>query len=91
MWQADTSLDLTTTNWYYHRVIIRQLFSGLVDCTPDLDLVPDIARTWDILDDGRRYVFHLRPNVRWSDGQPVTAHDFEYAWKYQLNPANASP
>ena len=40
---------------------------------------------------GRRYVFHLRPDARWSDGYPVTAHDFEFTWKYQLNPANASP
>ena len=53
--------------------------------------MPDLARSWEILDNGRRYVFHLRPDARWSDGRPVTAHDFEFTWKYQLNPANASP
>ena len=56
----------------------------------DLDIVPDLARSWEIFDSGRRYVFHLRSDARWSDGQPVTAHDFEFTWKYQLNPANAS-
>jgi ABC-type oligopeptide transport system substrate-binding subunit len=81
-------LDLTATVWGQCHAIIQQLFSGLVECTPELDIVPDLARSWDILDQGRRYVFHLRPDVRWSDGRPVTAHDFEFTWKYQLNPAN---
>jgi ABC-type oligopeptide transport system substrate-binding subunit len=66
------------------------LFSGLVEATPELDIVPALARTWDILDNGRRYVFHLRPDARWSDGNPVTAHDFEFAWKRQLCPPNDS-
>ncbi len=82
---------MTATNWAYNACDHWQLFSGLVECTPDLDIVPDLARSWEILDNGRRYVFHLRPDARWSDGHPVTAHDFEFTWKYQLNPANASP
>ena len=43
-------------------MIINQLFSGLVDCT-DLDIMPDLAHRWEILDGGRRYVFHLRPDA----------------------------
>ncbi|MCL7452606.1 MAG: AAA family ATPase, partial [Anaerolineae bacterium] len=50
-----------------------QLFSGLVELTPEADVVPDVARGWDVLDDGCTYVFHLRDDVRWSDGMPVTA------------------
>jgi ABC-type transport system substrate-binding protein len=89
-WYSVRCLDLTATNWASDHAVIRQLFSGLVECTPELDIVPDLARSWEILDNGRRYVFHLRPDARWSDGHPVTAHDFEFTWKYQLNPANAS-
>ena len=91
LWPPVKCLDLVATNWSNCHAIIQQLFSGLVECTPELDIVPAVARTWDILDDGRRYLFHLRPDARWSDGRPVTAHDFEFTWKYQLNPANASP
>jgi len=71
--------------------VVRQLFSGLVDQSPDMDVIPDVARSWDVLDGGRTYVFHLRDDVRWSDGTQVTAGDFEYAWKRVLDPAFASP
>jgi ABC-type oligopeptide transport system substrate-binding subunit len=70
--------------------IIQQLFSGLVNHTPDLGIVPDVAASWEVLDGGRRYVFHLRDGIVWSDGVPLTAHDFEYAWKRVLDPATAS-
>ncbi|RMF04269.1 MAG: hypothetical protein D6768_03695, partial [Chloroflexi bacterium] len=69
----------------------QQLFRGLVAETAELGVVPDVAQRWEILDGGRKYLFHLRPDARWSDGVPVTAHDFEYAWKRILNPATAAP
>jgi ABC-type oligopeptide transport system substrate-binding subunit len=69
---------------------IRQLFSGLVRATADLGVEPDIARSWDVLDDGRAYIFHLRDDVKWTDGRSVTAHDFEFAWKRVLDPATDS-
>ncbi len=68
-----------------------ELFSGLVELTPEADVVPDVAYGWDIRDDGLTYVFHLRDDVRWSDGRPVTAGDFEFALKRVLDPATASP
>ncbi len=67
-----------------------QLFSGLIELAPDLSVVPNVARSWDVLDEGRTYRFHLRNDVKWSDGQPVTAGDFEYAWKRVLDPATNS-
>lgn len=70
---------------------VDQMFSGLIELAPDLTVVPNIARSWDVLEDGRKYRFHLRRDVRWSDGQPVTAADFEYAWKRVLDPAIDSP
>jgi ABC-type oligopeptide transport system substrate-binding subunit len=61
-----------------------QLFSGLVEVNPDTGVVPDVARSWEILEGGRKYIFHLRDDVRWSDGVPLSAGDFEYAWKRVL-------
>jgi ABC-type oligopeptide transport system substrate-binding subunit/DNA-binding SARP family transcriptional activator len=66
-----------------------QLFSGLAEVSPDMSVVPDVARSWEVFDGGRKYVFHLRDDVQWSDGVPVTAGDFEYAWKRALNPARS--
>jgi ABC-type oligopeptide transport system substrate-binding subunit len=71
--------------------IVDQLFSGLVELTPTMDVVPNVAMSWDVLDAGRRYVFHLRDDVVWSDGAPVTAHDFAFAWKRVLSPKTQSP
>ena len=47
------------------------------------------AESMDVSDDGLVYTFHLRENAKWSDGKPVTAHDYEYGWKRLLNPENA--
>jgi ABC-type oligopeptide transport system substrate-binding subunit/DNA-binding SARP family transcriptional activator len=71
--------------------VVGQLFSGLVELSPGLEPVPDVARSWEMSAGGRRYVFRLRDDVRWSDGTPVTAFDFEYAWKRALDPAVGSP
>jgi len=67
---------------------INQLFSGLVQLTPEDELLPDIARSWEMLDEGRKYIFHLRDDVVWSDGEPLTAADFKSAWKRTLSPEN---
>jgi ABC-type oligopeptide transport system substrate-binding subunit/DNA-binding SARP family transcriptional activator len=74
----------------FSAVVVDQLFSGLLELSPEMGVVPDVARSWEMLDEGRRYIFHLRDDVRWSDGVRVTAGDFEYAWKRVLNPAASS-
>jgi ABC-type oligopeptide transport system substrate-binding subunit/class 3 adenylate cyclase len=66
--------------------IVAQLFDGLVKIGQDNNVLPDIAVHWDIYEDGKRYIFHLRENAYWSDGNPVTASDFEFAWKRNLHP-----
>jgi oligopeptide transport system substrate-binding protein len=71
--------------------IIDQLFSGLVRLSPDLDVMPEIAKSWEVLGGGSSYLFHLRDDMRWNDGVPVTAEDFVYAWRRVLNPATNSP
>jgi len=70
--------------------VIENLFSGLVELSPEMSVVPDVARSWQVLDGGRKYVFHIRDDVQWSDGTPVTAEDFEHAWKRVLDPASGS-
>ena len=53
--------------------------------------IPAAATGYDVSDDAREWTFHLRPDARWSDGRPVTAHDFVYAFRRMLDPANANP
>jgi tetratricopeptide (TPR) repeat protein len=87
---AATRLDPAFADARGSLELVQQLFSGLVALSPEMEVLPDVARTWDVLDGGCRYLFHLRDDVRWSDGVPVTAHDFEYAWKRTLDPATGS-
>lgn len=68
---------------------IQHLFDGLTRQDKDGKTVPAIAESWDVSTDGLNYTFHLR-DAKWSDGQPVKASDFEYAWKRALDPALAS-
>ncbi len=68
--------------------IINALLEGLVGKDPiDLSPLPAVAESWEVLDEGKSYLFHLRANARWSNNDPVTAHDFVYAWKRALMPA----
>lgn len=68
-----------------------QLFEGLTSDDPrDGHPVQGVATRWDVSADNRLYRFYLRPDARWSDGKPVTAHDFAFAWRRVLLPATAS-
>ena len=87
---AATRLDPAFADAQGSIELVQQLFSGLVALSPEMDVLPDVARTWKVLDGGCRYLFNLRDDVRWSDGVPVTARDFEYAWKRALDPATGS-
>ena len=67
--------------------IITALLEGLVGKDPvDLTPVPAVAKTWEISDNGKTYLFNLRENARWSNNDRLTAHDFVYAWKRALMP-----
>jgi len=90
-WVEPTSLDPGLVSDGDSGCLLAHLFSGLVALSPELDVVPDVARAWEMSDGGRRFVFHLRDDVSWGDGTPVRATDFEYAWKRVLDPATRSP
>ncbi len=71
--------------------LLIQLFEGLTAFDPkDMHPVQGVATHWEQSADNRLYRFHLRPEARWSDGVPVTAEDFAYAWRRVLRPATAS-
>ncbi len=71
--------------------IINQIFEGLTSLDPQtLEPKPGAAERWDISDDALVYTFHLRPTAAWSDGQPLTAHDFDFAWRRVLDPATGA-
>jgi oligopeptide transport system substrate-binding protein len=90
-WRDPLTLDPAMSTHTESGSLIAQLFSGLVEVSPQMDVVPDVARSWELSEGGRTYVFHLRHDARWSDGTPVQAGDFEYAWKRLLDPVTASP
>ncbi len=90
-WLNLPTLDPTMTNHGATPAVTSQLFRGLVESGPELEVTPDLAQDWDVLEKGCKYVFHLRDDARWSDGAPVTAGDFEYAWRRTLDPAIGSP
>lgn len=71
--------------------ILRDLFEGLMNQAPDGSLIPGVATGYEVSDDNLTYTFTLRDNAKWSNGDPVTAGDFEYAWKRAASPALASP
>ena len=75
----------------WEATIIMDLFQGLTTFTPEMDVVPGQAESFSVSDDGLTYTFRLREGLQWSDGTPLTAHDFEYSFRRILNPATGSP
>jgi oligopeptide transport system substrate-binding protein len=71
----------------YHSYLVNSLmFSALVYLDEGLQPTSDLAASWQPSDDGVVWRFTLRPDLRWSDGQSITAHDFEWAVKRNLAP-----
>ncbi|MBE9637516.1 peptide ABC transporter substrate-binding protein [Salipiger mangrovisoli] len=71
--------------------VSRDLFEGLMNQDEQGNLEPGVATGYDVSDDKLTYTFHLRENAVWSNGDPVTAGDFVFAWRRAVDPATASP
>jgi oligopeptide transport system substrate-binding protein len=81
------TLDPTLSTGIPEATVILNCFEGLTRVARDGKTIePRAAERWEISPDGKTYTFHLRP-TRWSDGTPVTAHDFVYAYRRILDPA----
>ena len=70
--------------------VIADYTDGLMQMDADGQAVPAIAESYDLSDDGLTYTFHLRSDAKWSNGTPVTAADFVFAWQRAVDPAVAS-
>lgn len=70
--------------------VLRDLYEGLTSSSPDGEVVPAAATSWSIEDNGRRFVFQLRRDARWSNGDPVIAEHFVTAIRRAVDPATAS-
>lgn len=70
--------------------VITAFTEGLVVYAADDTVVPAVATSWTVSEDGKEYVFTLDPNAKWSNGDAVTAADFEFAWKRLADPATAA-
>ncbi len=84
-----TTLDPTKGQSIGDNEIQHAITEGLTRNTAG-DVEPGIAESWDVSDDGLTYTFYLR-EAYWSDGEQITAYDFEYSWKRLLDPETASP
>jgi oligopeptide transport system substrate-binding protein len=87
-----TTLDLSIMSWLQDFRVARMMYEGLTRkdiFSWDYHAVPGVAESWEISQDGKTYTFHLRENARWSNGEPVKASDFVYAWRRVILPDNA--
>lgn len=66
------------------------LFAQLVDYDQQGRLIPGLSESWNISPDGKTYTFHLRPNLKFSDGSPITAHDFVFSWRRLVAPKTSA-
>lgn len=75
----------------YSMPMIKNIFEGLTRPTNEGEIVPAMAESWDVSEDSKTYTFHLREGIQWNNGDPVTASDFEYAWRRIINPETGAP
>ena len=86
--QEPPQLDSTRASDTISGRVLGHIMEGLLRYDASNNLAPGVAERWDIRPDGA--TFWLRDDARWSDGEPVTAHDFVFAWRMVVDPANAS-
>ncbi len=80
------TLDLHKTSTIYEANILRDLYEGLVIYDSQARVVPGVAESWEVSDDGKTYTFRLRDDAKWSNGDPVTAGDFVYSLRRIMTP-----
>lgn len=86
-----TTLDPALVTDVTGGLLAAKLFNGLVCLGEGLEVVPDIARSWSVSEDGLTYAFQLRKGVKFSNGREVKAGDFKYSFQRVLAPETMSP
>ena len=85
------SLDPALSTDVFTAVKIAILYDNLVKFGVGSEILPSVARSWEISDDGTRYTFHLQSGFRFINGREITAEDVKYSFERVLNPATNSP
>ncbi|MDR3463744.1 MAG: peptide ABC transporter substrate-binding protein [Beijerinckiaceae bacterium] len=85
------SLDPAKATTVVEEHILNELLEGLVVYDAKGALAPGAADSWEVSADGLTYLFHLRPDARWSNGAPVTADDFVFSFRRVMDPKTGSP
>lgn len=85
-----TGLNTLTSTYAIEFSLFTHMYENLVTLDDDDNTVPGAAESWDYDEDTLTYTFHLRKDGVWTNGDPVTAKDFEFAWSQALNPDVAS-
>jgi ABC-type transport system substrate-binding protein len=88
---AAATLDPAAQGDIASAAVSAQIFEGLTAFDQQLNLRPALAASWDLLDGGSRIVFHLRPDLEFSDGTPITGDDVVRSWLRIVDPAAPSP
>lgn len=89
--EEPNSLDPAVSHDIAGLKVLMNLFEGLANYDPqDASPVPAAAERWEVSSDGLRWIFHLRP-AAWSNGDPVTAGDFVFAWRRVVEPKTIAP
>ena len=85
------TLDPQRMSYQHELRRARVIYETLVNLrASDCVIVPGVAERWEISDDRKDYVFHLRADARWSNGDSVTSRDFAYAWRRAILPDSAA-
>lgn len=84
------SLHPALSQGTHESIILDHVFEGLMKRNEKSEIVPGMAESYEVSEDGLTYTFKIRKGAQWSNADPVTAKDFEVAWKYALNPDTGS-
>ncbi|KEO83230.1 peptide ABC transporter substrate-binding protein [Tumebacillus flagellatus] len=84
------TMDISKATNSISFTLFANVSEGLTRLDKDGKAQPALAEKWDVSPDGKTYTFHLRDGIKWVNGDPITAKDFEYSWKRTLNPDTAA-
>ncbi|HUG15180.1 MAG TPA: ABC transporter substrate-binding protein [Thermomicrobiales bacterium] len=85
-----SSLSPDDIGTWVHTAIVRQMHDGLTEIDEMFEVVPSLATSWEISDDGLTYTFNLHDGVLFHDGEACTSEDVVYTYEFHMNAENAS-
>lgn len=83
-------MNTTAPDNLAHNILCEPLVKNVTAENNTTQIIPGAAESWELSEDGKTYTFHLHEGMKWSDGEPFTAHDFEYTLKLMADPDTAA-